>query len=710
MFQTENDNNREATLLHYWRILKKRQLTIGMFSGILVATVAIATLVATPYFGSTATLEISPNTPSILGGDNISDVVSLSASDERRAYYATQYRVLQSRTVINEAIRRLEEQHGIEDFSQIDGDETTEQQKYQYFRSHLEISPELDSRLVHIVIEYPDPERASLFANTLGETYIDLNLKRALDTAQKAFSWLSEQQEVYRQRKYESDQQVHEFQQDHDLERVVTLNGSLSKIQDALSNDHAERVSLQASFNRVSALADARAWTGLANHLAGDSPVLQSLLQDFRTKEQERADLATRYLPDHPEMLRAERGLEGLRDQIQGQVRHWLLGKQTELRMVADRETALGREVEDIEAELATLKQKQIELDFLQANADKNAGLFKSLDQRMSEVDLASLVQSNNIWFIDRAIPGIERVRPKLSTNLPMAMLIGLLGGIALAFFMEYVDSTIKSREDLEDVVGVPFLGAVPVLSRTDLLTLTDERDRSIYVHARPRSTAAEALRSIRTNILFRMPDRTQKRLLIASAVPREGKSFISANLSSIIAMTGSRVLIVDADLRRPTQHKLFGVTNNAGLSSVLMGDTKFEESVHRTHVPGLDLLPSGPRPPNPAELLGSDRMSRFLESIPGYDFVIIDSSPIGAVADPLILSRFVDGVMMVVESNKTNRDHVLQCRSRMAEVQANIIGAIVNKLDIRRTGYGYYYYYDYNSTYGDPPEGRQTG
>jgi capsular exopolysaccharide synthesis family protein len=434
------------------------------------------------------------------------------------------------------------------------------------------------------------------------------------------------------------------------------------------------------------------------------------LLQDLRTKEQTRADLATRYLPDHPEMVRSARVLDGLREQVQAQVRHWRLGKQTELRMVKDRESALDTEVNTIENELASLKQKQIELDFLQANADKNEGLFRSLDQRMSEVDLASLVQANNIWFIDKAIPSIERTRPKLSTNMPMSLLIGLLGGVALAFFMEYVDSTIKSREDLEDVVGVPFLGAVPVLSRTDFLSLTDERDRSLFVHARPRSTAAEALRSIRTNILFRMPDRPQKRLLIASAVPREGKSFISANLSAIVAMTGSKVLIVDADLRRPTQHKMFGLTNNAGLSSVLLGEASFEESVHRSHVPGLDVLPSGPRPVNPAELLGSEKMVRFLESIPQYDFVIIDSSPIGAVADPLIMSRFVDGVMMVVESNKTNRDHVLQCRSRMAEVQANIIGAIVNKLDIRRTGYGYYYYYDYNSTYGDPPEGRQTG
>ena len=321
--------------------------------------------------------------------------------------------------------------------------------------------------------------------------------------------------------------------------------------------------------------------------------------------------------------------------------------------------------------------------------------------------------RSNNIWFIDRAVASAEKVRPKLTTNLPMAFLIGLLGGIALAFFMEYVDSTIKSREDLEEVVGVPFLGAVPVLTTSDLLSLESERDRNIYVNARPRSTAAEALRSIRTNVLFRTPDsgRGMTRLLIASAVPREGKSFISSNLSSIIAMTGSKVLLIDADLRRPTQHKLFALTNERGLSNVLEQNATISSCIQKTHVDGLDIMPSGPRPANPAELLGSERMVRTLDALnASYDFVIIDSSPIGAVADPLILSRFVDGVLMVIESNKTNRDHVLQCRSRLSEVKANILGAIVNKLDIRRTGYGYYYYYDYNSTYGDPPEERQTG
>jgi len=705
MFQSDNDNHREATLLHYWRILKKRQLTVGLFCGILMGTVAIGTLLSTPYFGSTATLEISPNTPSVLGQDNLSEVVSLSASDERRAYYATQYRIMQSRSIIEETVTRLQERHGITDFDEVES-------PFKFFKSNLEIKPELDSRLVHVTIEYPDYDKAALFANTLSETYIEMNLQRSLDTASSAFNWLREQQEVYRQRKYESDQQVHEFKYENRLGEMESVRGTLGELRERLGATHAERIALEATHERARQLAKASEWTGLATHMSEESPVLQNLLQTFRTAEQERDALSVRYLPDHPKMVGAQAKLDGLTTQIKAQVLQLMTGKETEIKIIAQREEALETAASQAEISLQDLEKKGIELAFLQANADKNAGLFSSLDTRMSEVDLASLVQANNIWFIDRAVASAEKVRPKLTTNLPMAFLIGLLGGVALAFFMEYVDSTIKSREDLEEVVGVPFLGAVPVLTTSDLLSLESERDRNIYVNARPRSTAAEALRSIRTNVLFRTPDsgRDQKRLLIASAVPREGKSFISSNLSSIVAMTGSKVLLIDADLRRPTQHKLFSLSNDRGLSSILVDGAPISSCIQNTHVGGLDIMPSGPRPANPAELLGSDRMTRLLDALTDYDFVIIDSSPIGAVADPLILSRFVDGVLMVIESNKTNRDHVLQCRSRMAEVKANVLGAIVNKLDIRRTGYGYYYYYDYNSTYGDPPEERQTG
>jgi capsular exopolysaccharide synthesis family protein len=338
-----------------------------------------------------------------------------------------------------------------------------------------------------------------------------------------------------------------------------------------------------------------------------------------------------------------------------------------------------------------------------------------SLDERMSEVDLSGLIKANNIRVVDTAIANDVPVRPKLSVNLGMGLLMGLFGGCALAFFMEYLDSTVKSREDVEITVGMPFLGIVPLVDEQDLKTLPNTRDRSIFAHARPDSNVAESLRSVRTNLLFSGHGKLD-RLLITSALPQEGKSFLSSNLSVLIAATGSRILLIDADLRRPNLHKLFELDNDHGLSTILADLDSFEECVIHTHVPNLDVMLAGPRPPNPAELLGSERMTALLDSITGYDMVIIDSPPVNVVADPLMLSSLVDGVIVIIEANATSRSLVARTRDLLMEVNANVLGAVVNKLNPRRAGYGYYYY-DYGY-YGErdhrpqsvpppsPPEG----
>jgi capsular exopolysaccharide synthesis family protein len=300
--------------------------------------------------------------------------------------------------------------------------------------------------------------------------------------------------------------------------------------------------------------------------------------------------------------------------------------------------------------------------------------------------------------------------------NLPASLLVGLIVGIGLAFLIEYVDRTVKSREEVEDIIGVPFLGAVPLIDEREVMEATRDIKHSVFVSVRPKSTTAEALRGVRTNLLFRLPKKQKLRLLVTSAAPREGKSFVSSNLSAIIAMTGNRVLLIDSDLRRPLQHKIFALDNDRGLSTALLGEAPVSECIQKTNVPGLDVIPSGPHPENPAELLGSQAMADLLDSIQGYDVLVIDSSPIGAVADPVIVSRMVDGVVMVIHANNTNRDLVVQTKARLAEMETNILGAVVNKLDVRKDGYGYYYYYDYDTHYYDEdakpprPEAKKTG
>lgn len=709
MFGPDAGNSGEFNLLNYWRILRKRQLTVLVFTAILVVTVAVGTALSTPYYAAKATIEISPDQPTVFDIEQVTDAVAYQGGSERRAYYTTQYRIMQSRTVVGEAVRRLREEHGITDFDEAED-------PIKFFKRHLDVQPEMDTRLVHLVVEYPDPEKAALFANTLAQAYMDSNVDRSRQVTLDALAWLREQQEVYRQRKLTSDEDLQAYEYTNALAQHQAKLKSQERLELSWSETRAERVQLEATYERLAQQAAGRDWVSVAVNFAADTPVVAHLLQDFQDLQQERTKLATRYKEGHPEMKRLDQQLAGIESQLRAQVDEQLAAHSARVATVRAGEDALQQELDTVNAEVQSFERKLIEYELLKAEADKNADLFRSLDQRLSEVDLSKLLTPNNIWFIDAAHPVNDKVRPKLSTNLPIALLIGLIGGIALAFFSEYLDSTIKSRDDIEAMVGVNFLGAIPLLDQAEFAQLS-EVDRNLYVNARPRSTVAEALRSVRTNILFRLPDRPQRRLLITSAAPREGKSFVSSNLATIIAMTGSRVLLIDADLRRPSQHKLFQRENEVGLSSVLVGDASLAEAIQRSHVPGLDLMPSGPRPPNPAELLGSEAMQRLLDSVTGYDFVMVDSPPVGAVADPLILSRFTHGVLMVVESNKTDRDQVVQSRSRLGEMNANILGAIVNKLDVRKSGYGYYYYYDYNSVYYDTEvdeaaarSGRQTG
>ncbi len=694
MFGSTPGESGEFNLLHYWRILRKRQMIVLLFTAILVLTTAIGTALSTPYYAARATIEISPDQPTVIDMEQVTDVVAYQGGSERRAYYTTQYRIIQSRSVIGEAVRRLREEQAVTDFDEVED-------PIAFFKKHLQVQPEMDTRLVHLVIEYPDADKAALFANVLAQTYMDANVDRSRKTTMDALSWLSEQQEVYRKRRVSSSEELKSFEYTSALAAHKAKIKSQERLEASWSETRARRVELEASYQRLAEQLQGDAWLALAAHLSDESSVLNRLREDYQDLQQERTKLAARYKEGHPDMQRIDQQLRGLEQQIRAQNKEILAGRKSRLDTVMAGEEALARELEQVTAEVQQYEAKLIEYELVKNEADKNADLFRSLDQRLSEVDLGKLLTPNNIWFIDEATPVYQKVRPNLSTNLPIALLVGLIGGVALAFFTEFLDSTVKSRDDLESLVGVNFLGAIPMLEPTELAQLS-EVDRNLYVNARPRSSVAEALRSVRTNILFRLPDRPVRRLLVTSAAPREGKSFVSSNLATIVAMTGSRVLLIDADLRRPSQHKLFQTDNDYGLSNVLAGEAGLVEVVRHTHVPGLDLLTSGPRPPNPAELLGSEVMQRLLDNIKGYDFVLIDTPPVGAVADPLILSRVAHGVLMVVESNKTDRDQVTQSRSRLAEMNANVLGAIVNKLDIRKSGYGYYYYYDYNSVYHD--------
>ncbi|MBT3223764.1 MAG: CpsD/CapB family tyrosine-protein kinase, partial [Proteobacteria bacterium] len=269
--------------------------------------------------------------------------------------------------------------------------------------------------------------------------------------------------------------------------------------------------------------------------------------------------------------------------------------------------------------------------------------------------------------------------------------------------------TTIKRREDVEAASGVPLLGLGPLINPAQLAALEMEVDRAVFAYSMPRSPMAECLRTVRTNLLFRAEKGPIRRLLITSASPREGKSFISVNLAAIIATAGSRVLVIDADLRRPMVHKSFGLSNSVGLVDVLLGDIDLDGAIQHSHVPGVHVLTAGPIPTNPSEMLGVEAVRGLLDRSTDYDIILIDSPPVNVVSDALVLASLVDGVMFVVQASRTSRQLVSNCCSKLQEVNQNLLGTVVNKLNIQQDGYDYYYYYnDYYSYYSSAEE-RET-
>jgi len=297
------------------------------------------------------------------------------------------------------------------------------------------------------------------------------------------------------------------------------------------------------------------------------------------------------------------------------------------------------------------------------------------------------------------AIPASRPTKPNVLRNLFLAVLFGLLGGAGLAFAAEYLDRTIVSQQQVEEKLGLTFLGVVPSIERRP-----DGASQDLFVHAQPKSAVAECLRAVRTNLLFMSPEKPLRTILVTSAGPQEGKTTTATSLAITMAKSGGRVLLVDADMRRPRIHRIFGVPSAAGLSSLILGEGTLADTVHATEVENLWVLPCGPVPPNPAELLHTGTFQRLVQEMGRtFDRVIIDSPPVGVVADSVVMSTHVDGTLMVLKAGKTDRLMASQAVRQIRDVKAFLVGAVLNDLDLSDQKYGQYsYYYQYGYYYGE--------
>jgi polysaccharide biosynthesis transport protein len=356
------------------------------------------------------------------------------------------------------------------------------------------------------------------------------------------------------------------------------------------------------------------------------------------------------------------------------------------------------------------LNMKEIEYHRLDRSREENEKLYGLLNARMKEADLARMMRANNLRIVETATVPTEPVSPRVALNVAIGLLGGFLLGIGLPLLREQLDSSVKTPADVEERLGATFLGLLPELTsfeKSRRRGRVGKRPRSdeggvdgpleLIVHNRPSSGVSEAARSIRTNLMFMNPDKPCRRLLVTSAAPAEGKTTVACSIAIALAQGGQRVCIVDADLRRPRLHRIFDRVGEAGLTSALVGEATLDEVAKPTVVPNLWSVPSGHLPPNPADLLQSDRFRKFVELLgERFDRVVIDSAPLVAVTDSAIISTVVDGTVFVVRAFQTGKHVSAQGLRALRDVEAPIVGAVLNAVNLRRHEYNYYHYYYY--------------
>ena len=568
------------------------------------------------------------------------------------------------------------------------------------FLEKIDVNPIRNSRLVDVSFEAKDPVFAAKIVNTLAAAYIDQNLETKLKAVQDAVRWLQTRIEEERKKVEKAEQALLKYKEQHDI--VTDFSSDVEKVT-AQKLAQLNTQGVEAESRRVEAetrYQQASAMSSSPEMLDSVPEVLNNdLIRQIKSMEvdlyKRMSELSKKYGEQHPQMIAIESELKTLQKRKAQEITRVINSLRNEYKVAEAKEKSLKAALEKQKRESLDLNQKAIQYTVLSREAESAKQLYDLLIKRFREASLTEDMRTGNIRIIDRAEVPKAPVRPKKMFNILLALLLGLVAGTGLAFFFEYLDNTIKLPEDIQKYLRVTYLGPVPAMA-LDGKPESNEKPELVTLHS-PKSTASEAFRGIRTSILFSSAEKQPQVLLISSAAPHEGKTSTALNLAITMAQAGSKVILPDCDMRKPSLHKIFKFSKSKGMSSILVGNSEIKDALASTRLPNLHLIPCGPIPLNPSEILGSPRMVKLLELLrKSYTQVIIDTPPITAVTDAVVIGRLVDGALVVVRAGATPREIVRNGLIQLKAVSSPILGVVLNGVDMDRDGYYYQYYYYY--------------
>lgn len=685
-------------------IFKRRWVALLFFVGTVVSVV-MYTKGQPPIYRATVTILIERTPPRVLAGT--AEVVEMGSTNywSNKEYYQTQYSIIQSR----EISLRVVEQLGLLGNQQLmdqwfstqpqSGSEITTLDAAQALAAKIEVAPRKDSMLVDVSIEDRDAVMAMELVNGVARAYRDYNLDRKQDLVQAADVELASVVEKRRIDKELAEKAVVEFESDN---AIGTIANERRVVDQAIVTGEATREELLRNLDvaraRVDALSKFQKVRNIFDVGHSDvlgSPLVSQLKQEHVRMTGDLAKLETDYLDKHPAVLSVRNRLAVIERTAKDEINNIVKSARATLDELESQLQKQDERLVKARSADAALADRQLSYERLVASRDQARAAYEKVSGRLTETKMTGEIKMNNVDILDVAREPTQPVRPNLRLNLALGIMLGLLGGIALAILVDRLDNTIKGSVDLEEL-GVTVLGVVPTLrdNRHDRKVAGDYRGPpELYIHHRPHSPVAEMTRAIRTNLMFMASERSLRTLLITSPGPQEGKTTVAVNLGITMAASGARVVIVDTDMRRPRVHQAFDVRPGAGVSNYLISKVELAEVVQTTPVPGLDLLPCGPVPPNPAELIHTTRFSQLIAVLKeNYDTIIFDSPPVNVVTDAQILANLVDGVVLVVRAGETSRQALGHGKRQLDAVKANTLGCVLNNLDLEGPGHGYYY------------------
>jgi exopolysaccharide transport family protein len=719
--------SQESALGEYVRVLVKRKWTVLACLVTIFSVVAIASLKMTPVYEASGSIAINKADSGLVNFNN-SPTFNVDYYDPTEL--ETEVKILQSDLLALQVVKELgldrRPEYGgktpalpssldlAPDPLQADSSRTSA--LLGGFRGSLRVTLAPNTHIIEVHYRSPDKDLAATVVNTLMSTYTENNFKSRFDSTMQASDWLSKQL-VDLQMKVETSQEklVH-YQKEHEIlgidEKQNITTAKLDELNKALTTAESERMDKESVYRIVQA-GDTETIASAANVLdASGTQSASGLLEGLRTKEADlkiqAAELNTQFGPAYPKLAQVNNQIKEIDSQILAETKK-LAGKIKGQYMAAlQRESMLHDALEKQKQEENKLNESAIEFSLLKRDLDTNRQLYEGLLEKLKEAGVSAGLRSNNFRIVDVARVPTAPVEPNIPRNLAFAFMLGLTSGVGLAFLLEGLDSTVRTTEQAQMISGLPPLGMIPLGSRTAreganakrLVIASSKEAVELITQVRPQSQMAESYRALRTSLLLSNLGAPPKVIMVTSALPQEGKTTTSINCAVVLAQKGVRVLLIDADLRRPSIHKTLGMGPRSGLSNVLTGSATLEQAITRSPIlPNLSVLPAGTPPPNPAELLASTNMRDVLDQLRGqFDHIVVDTPPTLSVTDAVVLSPRADAIVLVIRSGQTTKQALRRSRDILMQVNAKVSGVLLNAVDLSSPDY--YYYYEYQGKY----------